>query len=155
MHLNLSKTLISLILILLLNRQEVSSHPVRPGWSPGSQGKTICNNADRLVYLGEIKGKSYIKMSMCPANGKAFDDNTIIYTYKGRYYEAISGKTYPLIGYFDRGTHMWNIKSIGNHNKTIAIFSGKESREGEITGTWKNKEGIFNFYLRRENSNLL
>lgn len=117
---------------------------------------TITQPASALNYIGEIKGRSYIKLTLHPLGkgGVQAGETTSIEQYKGSYYESVSGKTYTLTGSFDPGTKIWNLKCYNSRKQYVSLFQGRETSEGVIEGVWKNKHQGLTFYLfKKENKN--
>ncbi len=109
--------------------------------------------ATRLVYVGEIKGRSYIKMSLTPANDDkdAPKADHLLY-YKGSYYEAKSGKIYQLTVIYNTEKGTWEIKGYNTRRQYVCHFSGKDTENEGIDGTWRNKTSSLNFYLFKKNN---
>lgn len=108
--------------------------------------------ATQLNYIGEIKGRSYIKMTLRPleTTGSQTEETRGLEQYKGSYYESVSGKTYTLTGNFDTRTKTWNLKCYNNLKQYVSFFQGRETAEDVIEGVWKNKHQSLNFYLFRK-----
>ncbi len=106
---------------------------------------------EKILFLGEIKGVSYVKMTLVSASeaAGAYSRSNLI-NYKGSYYEAVSGKTYPVIGVFNTETREWLLKSFATDNSIFGIFSGKQGLDGNIEGYWKLKEKKYRFYLKKQ-----
>lgn len=106
-------------------------------------------------YIGEIKGHSYIKLTLYPLEQKVNDeggekDNHL--HFKGSYYEAVNGKSYPVNVDFDSENRTWYIKCYNRRNQFIAAFQGRETSEDTIEGIWKSKNKSLTFYLFRKES---
>ncbi|WP_256009021.1 hypothetical protein [Desertivirga xinjiangensis] len=106
--------------------------------------------AQQLLYIGEIKGKSYIKIKLQPVHTPSIygAGNSEVLKYKGSYYESVSGKFYPVTGDFDPELRTWTFICFNKDNQPIFSFSGKQAPDGGITGTWKSKNTTRLFYLR-------
>lgn len=102
-----------------------------------------------LNYIGEIKGHSYIKITLEPVNSSAEspDKNSNMLEYKGAYYEAVNGKTYAVKGAYNSDDHSWYIKCYNKKGQFIYSFQGRETAEDIIEGTWKSKHRSATFYL--------
>ena len=80
-------------------------------------------------------------------------DNTKRYknatrSFKGSYYEAISSKTFKIIGSFNTETLVWKLDCF-TKNKHTSVFVGKESSDGVIAGYWTFNKTARKFYLRK------
>ena len=115
---------------------------------------TLIQPASALNYIGEIKGRSYIKLTLHPLEkrGAQTDETTGIEQYKGSYYESVSGKTYTLTGSFDPGTKIWNLKCYNSRKQYVSLFQGRETSEDVIEGVWKNKHQSLSFYLFKKDT---
>lgn len=106
--------------------------------------------AQQLLYIGEIKGKSYIKIKLQPIHISSIyaAGSSEVLKYKGTYYESVSGKFYPVTGDFDPELRTWTFICFNKDNQPIFSFSGKQAPDGGIVGTWKSKNSTRSFYLR-------
>ena len=104
-----------------------------------------------IKLIGEIIGYSYIKMEVEPYdNPKRY--KTVTIALKGHYYEAITSKSYKIIGTFNTKTLVWKIDCFDN-NSYMGVFIGKENSDGRIEGNWTSKNIIHRFYLQRTKKN--
>lgn len=97
-----------------------------------------------LTYIGEIKGRSYIKIILEPVQKT---EGSEIMSVRGTCYEAASGKTHPMSGTIDPETGSWNLRCLNEKRQTIYTFKGRENFEGTIEGDWKSKHAGLSFYL--------
>ncbi len=97
-----------------------------------------------LTYIGEIKGRSYIKIILEPVQTTGGSEMISV---RGTCYEAASGKTHPMAGTIDSETGSWNLRCLNNKRQTIYTFKGRENFEGTIEGDWKSKHAGLSFYL--------
>lgn len=104
-----------------------------------------------LTYIGEIKGRSYIKIILEPVQTTAGSETTSV---RGTCYEAATGKTLPVAGTIDRETGSWNLRCLNNKKQTIYTFKGRENFEGTIEGDWKSKHAGLSFYLFKKEDQL-
>ena len=102
-----------------------------------------------LNYIGEIKGRSYIKVILTPSQSTDLEANytDIPVLFKGTFYEAASGNTFVMNGDFNPQTRIWHLKCFNSKKQTIYIFQGRENYEGTIEGSFKAKRGSLSFYL--------
>ncbi|WP_139125843.1 hypothetical protein [Arcticibacter eurypsychrophilus] len=111
-----------------------------------------------LNYIGEIKGRSYIKVVLNPSvvdDLKSNSSNNIILV-KGTCYEAASGNTFIMDGDFNTQTRIWHLKCVNSKRQTIYTFQGRENYEGTIEGSFKARRGSLAFYLfKKDNYNSL
>lgn len=106
------------------------------------------SNSLNLTYIGEIKNRSYIKMTLVPAPGtKDQPEQKEQQLYKGSYYEAKNGKVYQLSAILNTARLTWEIKGYNVRRQYVCHFSGKENESGGIEGTWRNKSQTLPFYL--------
>lgn len=101
-------------------------------------------------YIGEIKGRSYIKLSLRPVR----DDDKLPEPrlknkpqFYGSCYEAASNKFYELVGTYNSDTRAWEIKGYNIRRQYVCLFSGRQDADGNIDGTWKNKRSVHSFYV--------
>ncbi|WP_374165489.1 hypothetical protein [Arcticibacter sp. MXS-1] len=131
---------------------EPQNNPTRPPSSIAVNDQINSTpTSNTLNYIGEIKGRSYIKLSLEPVEGQA-NENTVLTeiktkTFKGSYYEAASGKNYSVTATYEMSSQSWNIKSYNSRKQYVANFQGRETAEGVIEGAWKNKHENASFYL--------
>ena len=105
--------------------------------------KTLSN---RLLLLGEIKGISYIKVTLRDLEDeRSYSESSNILKYRGSYYESITGKTYSIVGLYNSETRLWTLQSFDSDNTPFGLFTGKQTIEGDITGDWKLKEKSYPF----------
>lgn len=107
-------------------------------------GKAPSKKNTTLTYIGEIKGRSYIKILLEPLQTSATSD---LISVRGTCYEAASGKTYPISGSIDPETGSWSLKCLNHKKQTVYTFRGRENFEGTIEGDWKSKHAGLSFYL--------
>ena len=105
-------------------------------------------NPIKANYIGEIVGFSYAKVSL-ESSLENNNYNPDILPVKGTYFEAVSGKTYRLIGSYNAGTFQWKLDCFDKNNKFNSVFAGKEDTDGNIEGTWTNKINTYKFYLKK------
>lgn len=105
---------------------------------------TPLKRSTTLTYIGEIKGRSYIKILLEPLQASATSDQIPV---RGTCYEAASGKTYPVSGTIDPGTGDWNLRCLNTKKQTVYTFRGRENFEGTIEGNWKSRHAGLSFYL--------
>lgn len=105
---------------------------------------------DRLSFIGEVKGKSYIKIVLSPIPGSAVykSGSSDVLKYKGSYYESVTGKKYSLTGNFNLESRIWTFRCFNRYNQPVFIFSGKQKIDGSVEGMWKSKKLTHPFYLR-------
>ena len=105
---------------------------------------------EKLSFIGEVKGKSYIKIILFPVEVlSVFDiENTSALKYKGSYYESISGRKFVLTAEFSPESRTWTFRCFNSNNQPVFIFSGKQNADGVIDGVWKSKKSVHPFYLR-------
>jgi len=101
------------------------------------------------TYIGEIKGRTYIKIIFEQFSTSA--ESTLL-SIRGTCYEAASGKTYPISGFIDPETGIWNIRCLNDKKQTVYTFKGKENFEGTIEGDWKSRHAGLPFYLFKKES---
>ena len=112
-------------------------------------GNSQRNRNTSLNYIGEIKGRSYIKVILNPLMGnesQSSSTNDIIWV-KGTCYEAASGNTFVMDGNFNPQTRIWKLKCINSQKQTIYTFHGRENYEGTIEGSFEVKRRTLAFYL--------
>lgn len=103
-----------------------------------------------VLYIGEIKGRSYVKISLRPSrpDDKLKEPTTPNTSqYYGSCYEAASNKVYELTASYYEETGKWEIKGYNIRRQYVCLFSGKEDSDGNIAGFWRNKHSTFSFYL--------
>lgn len=108
-------------------------------------------NADELAFIGEVKGRSYIKVVLHPVKSLSSTDvNEIDATlnYRGSYYESVSGKKYVLTASFTPQSREWTFRCFNPNNQAVYFFKGKQKPDGSIEGTWKSSHSTHAFYLR-------
>ncbi|WP_207429665.1 hypothetical protein [Pedobacter sp. SYSU D00535] len=109
---------------------------------------SIKTRISELSFVGEIQGISYIRMTLTEVQQKTTFSSRAILKYKGSYYEAVSGKTFALVGSFDTDKRSWSFKCFDSQNVNVSSFIGKQGVDGTIKGVWKQKKASFPFYLK-------
>ncbi len=110
----------------------------------GKPESLLAPGAERTIFVGEIKGRSYIKMSLQPASARS---TNVMILYRGAYYEAAKDRTYTLIGTFNTTNRVWYIKCFNAKKQCFASFQGREREDGYIDGTWQQFNQTLPFYL--------
>jgi len=105
---------------------------------------TPLKRTSTLTYIGEIKGRSYIKIILEPVQNTAGSETMSV---RGTCYEAASGKTHPMSGTIDPETGNWNLRCLNGKRQTIYTFKGRENFAGTIEGDWKSRHTGLSFYL--------
>lgn len=142
----LPKIFISLLAILILPgvTLAVAQQPEQEKEVIILNKNTPLKRATTLTYIGEIKGRSYIKIILEPVQTTLGSE---LMSVRGTCYEAATGKTHPISGTIDTETGSWNLKCLNNKKQTIYTFKGRENFEGTIEGDWKSKHAGLSFYL--------
>ncbi len=118
--------------------------------------KTIIIRANKtLNYIGEIKGRSYIRIILdtdeTPTRVDRENESDPLH-YKGTCYEAASNKSYSITASYLSESQTWDIRCYNSRKQYVSNFHGRETSEGTIEGTWKNKHKAHTFYLfKKEN----
>ncbi len=106
-----------------------------------------------ISYIGEIKGRSYIKITLEPVSEESLQpkDKDMI-QYKGACYEAANDKTYGVTATFNAEDGSWKIKCYNKYGQYVSLFQGRETSEECIEGSWKDKHQNLIFYLFKKTS---
>ena len=107
---------------------------------------------DRLHFIGEVRGRSYIKLELIPIQTSSdfvSGENEVL-RYKGTYYESVNGRKYTLTAVFNAEDRSWTFRCFNASNRQIYIFKGKQKADGDIDGTWRSKSHSYPFYLRSQ-----
>lgn len=110
---------------------------------------TPINRNTALNYIGEIRGRSYIKVILNPSELSELESNSSksVILVKGTCYEAASGNTFIMNGDFNPQTRIWHLKCVNSKKQTIYTLQGRENYEGTIEGSFKAKHLNLTFYL--------
>ncbi len=128
-----------------------------PNVSPNEVTVPGQNSNDKLTisYIGEIKGRSYIKITLEPLREELLQSgkNKNLIQYKGACYEAANDKTYAVTATFNPEDGSWKIKCYNKYGQYVSFFQGRETSEESIEGTWKDKRQSLIFYLFKKPGN--
>jgi len=107
---------------------------------------------DKLCFIGEVKGRSYVKIELHPikSSGEFVSDDNELLKYKGTYYESASARKYVLTAVFSADDRSWTFRCFNSSNRQVFIFKGKQKQDGDIEGTWHSKFKSYAFYLRTQ-----
>ena len=105
---------------------------------------------DKLCFIGEVKGRSYVKIELHPikSSGEFVSDDNELLKYQGTYYESASARKYVLTAVFSADDRSWTFRCFNSSNHQVFIFKGKQKQDGDIEGTWHSKFKSYAFYLR-------
>ena len=131
------------LLLLIVNPQKSASAFLHDFFAPIPKTKIDL----KLKLIGEIIGYSYIKVMLeSTDNGKRYKNATTPFI--GTYYEAVSSKTFKIVGTFNSETLVWKLDCF-DKNTHNGVFIGKENADGTIEGHWTSKKIIRRFYLKK------
>ncbi|WP_207422344.1 hypothetical protein [Desertivirga brevis] len=105
---------------------------------------------ERLAFIGEVKGRSYIKIDIRPIkkSGEFAAENESFLRYQGTYFESVTGNKYTVTADFSAEDRVWTFRCFDTNNCLVYVLKGKQKQDGDIDGTCKAKLKSYSFYLR-------
>jgi hypothetical protein len=122
-------------------------------WCKKATGQTIVTQSperqltQKNQYIGEVLGHSYIKVVLELPNNP--DHKYVNVPLKGILYEAISGRTYNIIGTYNQESFVWKLRCFDKSNRSYCRLEGKQNSDDGIDGSWSYKKTTRNFYLKK------
>lgn len=106
--------------------------------------------SEKMLFIGEIKGYSYIKVELEPVNisSEFIAEGDDQLKYKGTYFESATGRKYRVTGVFSVEGRSWTFRCFDTNNREVFVFKGKQEQDGRIEGMWLSNAKKHSFYLR-------